>query len=356
MINILFIAPRFGTIDRGVEVFVYELAKRLPKHLFKITILSSCHDIQIPHVHMLFTSVLKREYSSAFFKIFSSRLLTKLKIGGGSELESLSMIFSSVFKLKKNTYDLIIPVGGWWTYLLAKLIKCKGKIVSIGHAGPCAPDIKLSDVFVALTPYAKAQAEKMHLNKHIVLIPNGVDTEKFYPKENTLGKKQILCVAAFTGDKRHDLLLDAVALLPRTTEVVFMGKGSLQQQLEQHPTCATHTVVFSSMPFSEMITCYSQATVMTLASPGEAFGLVFLEAMACGLNVVAHHGERQRFVCGNEGFYVNVYDKYDYADGLTKALNICKPEKNRIHAEQFSWNVIVKMYEDLFQQMHIPSD
>ncbi|MEI8631918.1 glycosyltransferase [Vibrio sp. PP-XX7] len=89
----------------------------------------------------------------------------------------------------------------------------------------------------------------------------------------------------------------------------------------------------------------------TLASPEEAFGIVFLEALASSLNVVAHDAPRQKYVVGDTGFYCNVFDSDEYAKTLQKALDIQQKEQNILQAQKFSWENIALEYERFFTKV-----
>jgi glycosyltransferase involved in cell wall biosynthesis len=279
--------------------------------------------------------------------------LSYFNIYGSSDFEALSLMYKSKEFLKQNQYDIILPFGGYWPFsILNKFVdKNKTKIISVGQASVVKKEILQSDYFVALTPFAYEEASEIIDKSKIVLIPNGVDTQKFTASNNRI-ENTILCVAALSGDKNHISLLNALEKMPRDIALVLVGKGPLEDSLKKHKVCKTHNVTFKSVRLEEMPSIYKEATIFTLPSPEEAFGIVFLEALASGLNVVAHDAPRQKFVVGETGFYCDVFNVNEYAKTLQKALNIQQKEQNILKAQKFAWGNIALEYEKFFMKVN----
>lgn len=354
--NILFIVPRFGTVNRGVESFSQELITRLDKSKFNITVLSAQHEIEIESVNFIKTDTLKRE---SFKWIDQSTLVQKIlrqaDLGSGSDIEALILCINAAKYLKKQTFDIVIPLGGTWTYRFSKYYFKKAKIVSIGQAGPVRRDLKLSNFFVALTPFDEKRAQEILPSISTVVIPNGVDLNKFKPgtHKSEADIKTILCVAALSQDKRHDLLFDAVMLLPKNIRVLCIGDGPHKSVLEQHQLVFAGRVEFRAVNYKDMPEIYHQADIFSLASPEEAFGIVFLEAIASGLPVVAHNGSRQQFVVGQNGILTNCYSANTYAESLISILErkLDKKSVELLDFDKFNWERVSRSYESLFHEL-----
>ena len=90
---------------------------------------------------------------------------------------------------------------------------------------------------------------------------------------------------------------------------------------------------------------YRGADVFTLPSwEREAFGLVYLEAMASNLPVVAPDDESRREIIKDAGILVGVTDVDLYAKALKEAAEKNFGDKPRRQAEKFSWDKISKEY------------
>lgn len=127
------------------------------------------------------------------------------------------------------------------------------------------------------------QAEVIHL---------GVDSKTFRPL-NVPRQPFVLSVGAMHPLKGHQFVIDAVATIPRTgtgrPKLVAVGsRGDFGATLKAY--AKQQGVDFElrqSVSMNELIKLYNQATVMAAAQFREPFGLITLEAMACGTPVVA---------------------------------------------------------------------
>ena len=351
-IRLLFLCPGYARISRGVEVFLHELVERIDKTRFDVTILC-CGDGRNDGVRFIRIQALNRSRIEPYDGGILLKLLKLLRLGSSTEIESFVFSLGCARHLFQNRYDLMFPFGGYWSFQVTALLKKSAKIVSIGHAGPVRCELKFSDAFVAITDFALGQAREMVPQMPMAMIPNGVDLAKFHPVGGPRGERPptILCVAAFAVDKRHDLLFDAMIFLDRSVRLLCVGPGVIPVQLSQHPLCSSHKVEFRCVTHEEMPEIYREADVFTLPAPEEAFGIVFLEALATGLNVVAHDGPRQRSVIGTPGFYCNVFDSKGYAEVLKKALTTSHRDMNIKQASVFGWNKIVQRYQEFLSSL-----
>jgi len=351
--KVLIIVPRFGTIHRGLETYVKELISNIDTKQFNITILSNEHNEKFENIKFKKYRLHNREKFDWIFrcKVFR-KLLSYFNVYGSADFESLSLMHKSKNFLIKNSFDIIIPFGGYWSFfILNKLIdRKKTKIISVGQASVVKNEILQSDYFVALTPFAYEEASKIMDKKKIALIPNGVNMQKFYPT-NTPAQNTILCVAAFSSDKNHISLLNALEKIPTNVKLILVGKGPLESSLKKHPVNQTHNIIFKSARLEDMPSIYREASVFTLASAEEAFGIVFLEALATGLNVVAYNAPRQKFVVGKSGFFCDVFNTTEYAKSLQEALITQQKDSNLMQAQKFSWKNIAVEYEKFFAKV-----
>jgi glycosyltransferase involved in cell wall biosynthesis len=100
------------------------------------------------------------------------------------------------------------------------------------------------------------------------------------------------------------------------------------------------------------------ADVFISATQHEGFGLVFLEAMACGLPVICydHGGQTDFLVDGETGHLVRLND----LDGLVRSIvnlhdhapvRIAMAEHNRRCVEDYFIDTCAARYEKLFQEV-----
>jgi glycosyltransferase involved in cell wall biosynthesis len=113
-------------------------------------------------------------------------------------------------------------------------------------------------------------------------------------------KRVILTVGRISsseGYKGHDRIIRAlpevIAQVPNAIYLIA-GAGDDKQRLEQFAAerGLTGRVVFAGhVPDGELADYYALADLYTMPSTGEGFGIVFLEAAACGLPVVAGNAD-----------------------------------------------------------------
>lgn len=335
-------------MNRGVEVFVQELTKRLDKNKFAVSIMCHSSALTDDNTEMVRLNFFKRE-SFYFLERFPSvfrRILGFIDFSSSSDIEAFTLFISWLVRPKKR-YDIAIPLGGRWTYRLAKW--SANSVLSIGQSGPVKSWLNASTVFVALTATDLLRARLIDNRVKKVIIPNGVDFNRFKRLGRYETQYEILCVAAYVPDKRHQLLFDAVLLLPDYVRLRCVGSGGLKEQLLNHPLSKSGRVTFDSVPYSLMPSVYYTSKVFTLASKDEAFGIVFVEALAAGLNVVCHDGPRQRCVLGRFGNYCNTENVREYASVLLKALDLVVDDGQYSYVkENYSWEVVASKYEELF--------
>lgn len=353
--KITFLSFYSGHNQRGAEVVISELAERLSRDN-QVQVFQSGK--QTPQHSKVKRYVIP---STSDFGPRRSNLSLSRRLFLNHESRLISKFAQKVFSQIGPT-DIIVPIDGGWEAFLTRLWAWKtySKVVITGHSGKGWDDrinlLTHPDAFVALTESQKIWATKNGFGTRIVKIPNGVDTVAFNPSVRpaliNLPHPVILCVGALEKNKRPDLVIQAVSRLKRGS-LLLVGDGE-----DKSDIVALGRKLLGSR-FSQIVTdhheiprYYTAADLFTLPTvPWEPFGLVFLEAMACGRPVVAPGDEIRREIIGNAGIFVDPKDTTAYADALNKALTTSWGTKPRKQAEKFSWETVSAKYEDLFRSL-----
>lgn len=162
-------------------------------------------------------------------------------------------------------------------------------------------------------------------NALVRFAPPGIDTDFFSPPSSYARNGYILSVGRFSDPRKNvRLLFDAYAkLVRRETQVpdlVLVGnepaRGDKEYMLKLGIGAKVH--LYENVSAEELRRLYRGARIFVLSSDEEGLGLVVLEAMACGLPVVATDcgGPRTSVVDGVTGILVPVRD----ADALASAM------------------------------------
>jgi glycosyltransferase involved in cell wall biosynthesis len=185
--------------------------------------------------------------------------------------------------------------------------------------------------FVANSRHVAARIARYYARRADVVYPP-VDTEFFCP-DGTAPGASALVVSALVPYKRIDLAIEACARAGVPLRIV--GEGPELARLQR---IAGPGVTFSGwLPGEEIRAAYRQAGVVLL--PGvEDFGIVPVEAQACGRPVVAvaEGGALETVVHGVTGALVPGTSPDDWAGAIRGALDARLPaEPIRLHALAF---------------------
>lgn len=268
------------------------------------------------------------------------------------------------WKILNSEYDFVIPTNGREQAFLIRLITwiTGSKMIISGQSGMGLDDrlnlYSFPDYFIALSSEALRWAKRINPFIKSIYIPNGVDLSKFTKnKENNLKKtKTILAVGAFTEQKRHNLVINAVSKLKNVKLIIAGGGGNIKQEVYDLGIKKLGKDNFEIIETTndKMPEVYQKADVFTLASkPSESFGIVLVEAMASGLPVVATDDPIRREIVGNAGLFVEPDNSDKYAFALEEALDTNWEDKPRKQAEKFNWDIIAKEYENIFNNTNI---
>lgn len=171
--------------------------------------------------------------------------------------------------------------------------------------------------------------------------------------------------------KAPDVLLKAAAVLSKRhpwlpLSVVICGgpSGSNGNSLEELQKLASdlgiaHLVRFlPPRPAEELVGVYQAADLIAVPSHNESFGLVALEAQACGTPVVAANvgGLSIAVDNGKSGLLVDGHDPEDWADALGELVldderRIAMSEYAPVHASNFSWHSSAERLQELYSQL-----
>lgn len=157
-------------------------------------------------------------------------------------------------------------------------------------------------------------------------------------------------------DKGHDRVIRALPLLLRTEPslkyvIVGVGDDIARLQFLADELDLTEVVHFLGR-VDDLPGAYSGCDLFVMPSTQEGFGIVFIEALACGLPVVAGalDGSASAVLWGEIGFLCDPYDVESVARAVHSAMNSLRAGDSRSDPAPLRQRVISKFGRDAFDQ------
>ena len=231
----------------------------------------------------------------------------------------------------------------------------------------------LSDYVQYVSNCAKAYHEDLGYRKSCSLvIPNGVDLKEFMPREQARQEVRqeigvssetplIGLIARFDPIKNHDGFIKAAGCLHRDMpEVHFLMVGQsiewsnpiLKRIIED----AKLTDVFHLLgQRNDIPRIMASLDLACLTSWSESFGIVLIEAMACGVPCVSTDCGEQSSILGASDWIVPIGDMEGLAAKWAAFFSLPENDRRLIGedarirvTDQFELGVVVKRYESMY--------
>lgn len=345
----------------GVERRIYELSKRLSKkhevHLFCLKFWEGGEVIERDGVHlhgvcsppplytkkgrrsilgamefavMLLPALLKEEIdvidcqNFPYFPVFSCRLVSLVK---------RSKLFVTWHEFWGDY---------WYEYL--GLLGVFGKIVE-------KLALLLSPNIISVSEFTKRK-----LKRKIHIITNGIDYASLKKAKPLKKKFDVIFIGRLIKEKNVDLLLKAVSILkaknpnikccvigegPEKEKLIQLASSlKLERNVEFHNFLKKHEEVFSYL---------KSAKVLVIPSSREGFGMIAVEANACGLPVLTvdspNNAVKELIREGVNGKVVPLSENA-VADGINQLIG----KRVKIKLDSYKWENIAEKLEEVYNE------
>ena len=248
--------------------------------------------------------------------------------------------------------------------------------------------IQLSDRLIAATPAELSQLQFLYNSngEKITVIPPGVDVCHFYPipedeARDFIGippcKGLLLFVGRIEPLKGLDVLLEAIAIMksqdvlennsfclsviggdPQVDGDAMSAEMHRLQALREKYRLENLVTLLGKRSQDTLSYYYSAAKVVVVPSHYESFGMVALEAMACGTPVVASDVGGLAYLVrdGKTGFTVPAGDPWILADRLKQllydeSLREKMGQQAAEYAREYSWDSIVQRIRAVYAEL-----
>lgn len=215
-------------------------------------------------------------------------------------------------------------LSGWWRRGMTSIID------TMDDRALCTVD-----AVQVMNPWMLEYAQKLNVGREMDLryAPPGVDADLFHPlaERKLTDDPYILCVGRLDDPRKNiELLLQAYSRLPAAlisqVQLVLAGAAGpppyFWSQVEA--LGLRDRVIYVAHPERKaLVSLYQRAALFALPSDEEGFGMVVIEAMACGIPVVSTRsgGPDGIIANGHDGFLVPLDDAEAMAVRLTQLLH-----------------------------------
>jgi glycosyltransferase involved in cell wall biosynthesis len=357
--RVLFVLPGLHRYNRGAEIAFISIANELAKVGDKVTLIGSGREHAATPYRFLRVASMPREK----FEFFPSLPVLRNEY----VYEELTFIPGLMWHYRPADYDVTLTCSYPFTNWLLRRPTLRGsrpRHVFVTENGDWPAYSGRSEYrFFGCEGLVCTNPEFYERNKNrwrCRFIPNGVDCNRFFPgpaKRQEFGLPQnrliILMVSALISSKRVGIGIKAVSHIPGA-HLAVAGDGPLRQELDE---AAAELLPgrFSRLSVApeEMPALYRSADVFLHLSKEEPSSLAFLEALACGLPVVAHDSPQLRYIAGDDEFLLDTEDPKAVAHQIELARDtpVAQAQIRSKKAAAFSWMNIASNYRTFLQEV-----
>ncbi|VVB85289.1 D-inositol-3-phosphate glycosyltransferase [uncultured archaeon] len=222
---------------------------------------------------------------------------------------------------------------------------------------------RLNAKSIAVSGMTKRNLEALGVSgSDIHIIPNGIDLRRIAGIQPSNYKCDIIFIGRLIKEKNAGILLEAIGHVKKVRPDVqcsIIGDGPEKEKLVRFAAgygLSDNVRFFGFMDYDEMIARLKSSKMLILPSGREGFGMVVIEAFACGVPVITVNSPRNAaslLVNEDTGLVVGL-------DTLELAEAICTLVKDRTlrqkmssslleKAEEYDWDRIVGQLTRLYE-------
>ena len=220
--------------------------------------------------------------------------------------------------------------------------------------------LNTADVVITVSNSNRECVERLNVTAPVNVVPNGFRHDLFYPMRTEtcrktlnlpVDRKILLSVGNLVEVKGHTYLIDAMSEVVRERRDVLcliVGRGELKRRLEKKISSLgleQYVRLVGGKPHSEIPLWMNASNVFVLPSLRESFGIVQVEAMACGKPVVAtkNGGSEEIVIPGKTGLLCDAADPQGLAESIVRAIDAPWDANAIVKSSRFySWENIGK--------------
>ena len=361
-------------ITGGAEKRVYELARRLVKRGHEVHWYgvgwwwpeSGKKDIEMEGIHLhgvckpmdLYNGERRSVGEAVYFAVL---LLPKLGRAKFDVIDCQGFPFFSCFTAKISSSlgrsPLIITLHEVWNNYWYEYL---GKA---GFFGKLVEKImvNLTDEIITVSKRTKTDLMAIKSSEKSVVIPNGIDfnyINKINPSDE---KSDIIFAGRLIKEKNVDILIKTIAIVKERIPDIkcfIIGDGPERAKLERlvQELDIQNNVSFKGFMknYNDLISYMKASKVFVLPSTREGFGIVVIEANACGLPVVVVNHKMNAasdLIINNKNGIISDFSKEDIAENIISMIDKKKIMQNDCtqNSMKYDWDKIVDSLEEFYK-------
>ena len=325
-----------GQAVRGIESWARDLSAELRRRGVDVTLFKGGGPAELPYEkHLRCTN-----HTASLWKRVTH--LTRcggwrFGLGSPESLQQVTFGWRLVAKLRCGGFDVVHLQDAWLGRVVERARRMKlhrAKLVFMHGTEEDLPFLLRFQHVQEQTPWYLEEDHRHGLpaDRRWFVVPSFVDCQQYCPSDRCESRNKfqipqdrfvILDVAALkTTHKRLDWLIQEVAVLRQTHPnalLVLAGAPTEETPQVERLMCEAlgpHGFVRHNVNRGDMPDLYRAADVVAHPSLRELFGLVFVEAMACGTPVVGHNFPATEWIIGHGGLVVDMERRGELASAL----------------------------------------
>ena len=223
--------------------------------------------------------------------------------------------------------------------------------------------LKSSSLVIVPSQAIKKYLKKIGVRKKIKVVPFGIDLKKFSAAKKRHRKFTVLHVGRLAKEKNVCDIIAPFAEFAKRKNVVLkmVGKGCEQENLKylvKQLKLANKVKLLDWVSRSKLPEIYNSADIFITLSKSETFGIVILEAMACGLPIIGAKAtaipelvtdKKNGFLVNknNKKYIVEKLNELFYKKNLRKKMAI----NSLLTAQKYEKDKVFHELENIYQEV-----
>ncbi len=215
-------------------------------------------------------------------------------------------------------------------------------------------------LLVPTEEYIQLLKKRGYRYRHMELFRRGLRSEHFRPlprpDKSKTWRSRLLYVGRISRDKNLDFLMTVyrqVRILHPDVSLTLAGTGPYLDELRENCSDMPEVTFLGRVDYCDLPELYNQYDLFVFPSTTETFGMVVLEAQACGIPALVSDigGPKEIIVDGETGFAIPVDQTEPWVTRISDLLTDLACSGGRCHAfglaarqrveERFSWDSIL---------------